>query len=111
EWNAMLDPHATAIVYAAQPPVHRSIGLDVTTQVILPASEVRARFQSPLLAPVLDFAEAWFRDRDTITFHDPLAAVTLFDEHVCQFERGAVEVELKPGNSQGRTRWRGRNVQ
>ena len=33
EWNAGCDPHATAIAYAAQPPVHRSIGLDVTTKV------------------------------------------------------------------------------
>ncbi len=35
EWNAMLDPHATAIVYRSPIVVHRSIGLDVTLQVTL----------------------------------------------------------------------------
>lgn len=34
EWNALLDPAATAIVYRTRPPVHRSIGLDVTCQVL-----------------------------------------------------------------------------
>src|SRR4051812_27509426 len=33
EWNALLDPHATAIVYRAPVLRHRSIGLDVTKQV------------------------------------------------------------------------------
>jgi purine nucleosidase len=66
EWNALLDPHAAAIVYRAPVRVHRSIGLDVTTQVVLPAAEVRRRFQHPLLRPVLDFAEVWFAHQDHI---------------------------------------------
>ena len=95
EWNAMLDPVATAIVYRAAARVHRSIGLDVTTQVTMPAAEVRQRFQVPLLRPVLDFAEVWFQHVDRITFHDPLAATTIFDDGICTFERGRVDVELK----------------
>ncbi|HIC88983.1 MAG TPA: nucleoside hydrolase [Anaerolineae bacterium] len=105
EWNAMGDPHATAIVYRAAVTVHRSIGLDVTTQVAMSAKEVRDRFKAGLLQPVLDFAEVWFRQRDKITFHDPLAAVTIFDEEVCRFERGTVEVELTDQNLIGMTRW------
>jgi inosine-uridine nucleoside N-ribohydrolase len=77
EWNAMLDPTATAMVYHAAVKIHRSIGLDVTTQVTMPAVEVRQRFQVPLLRPVLDFAEVWFQKTDRITFHDPLAATTI----------------------------------
>jgi purine nucleosidase len=80
EWNALLDPHATAITYHHPFPVHRSIGLDVTVQVKMTAEEVRRRFHAPLLRPVLDFAEVWFQQVDILTFHDPLAAVTLFDE-------------------------------
>src|SRR5689334_14191927 len=53
EWNAILDPHATAIVYRAPVSVHRSIGLDVTCQVTMDAAQVRQRFQTPLLRPVL----------------------------------------------------------
>jgi inosine-uridine nucleoside N-ribohydrolase len=94
EWNALNDPHATAIVYNARPPVHRSVGLDVTLQVQMEAAEVRRRFQAPLLRPVLDMAEVWFQARPEVTFHDPLAAVSLFDDAVCTYERGLVEVEL-----------------
>ena len=76
EWNALLDPHATAIVYKAPVGRHRSIGLDVTLQVEMKKQEVLDRFAlSPLLAPVIDFAEHW--DKDSIIFHDPLAAVTV----------------------------------
>src|SRR5258706_150180 len=67
EWNALLDPLATAIVYNSRPARHRSIGLDVTTQVTMEAALVRQRFQTPLLLPVLDFAEVWVRERPSIT--------------------------------------------
>lgn len=103
EWNALVDPHATAIVYQSPSAVHRSIGLDVTTQVTMAAEEVRARFTAPLLRPVLDFAEVWFRSRAQITFHDPLAAATIFNPHICAFERGKVEVELASSRLAGHT--------
>lgn len=106
EWNAMLDPAATAIVYGMETAVHRSIGLDVTCQVTMSANEVRRRFQAPLLRPVLDFAEVWFEQKtDHIVFHDPLAATTIFDETICQFERGQVDVELKSDKLLGMTQW------
>lgn len=105
EWNALNDPHATAIAYCARPPIHRSIGLDVTRQVTMPADEVRRRFAHPRLAPVLDFAEVWFRSqkRDVITFHDPLAAATIFDDRLCGFVRGTVTVELASQRFAGAT--------
>lgn len=111
EWNALLDPHATAMVYRARPPIHRSIGLDVTSQVVMPAADVRARFHGPLLTPVLDFAEVWFDNRRDLTFHDPLAAVSLFDDEVCRFEQGIVDVQLQPGTLQGQTLWHGGDPQ
>ena len=103
EWNALLDPHAAAIVYRSQVAVHRSVGLDVTLQVTMPVSEVRRRFQAPILAPVLDFAEVWFKEQDRITFHDPLAAATVFDPQICTFQSGRVEIDLAPGDSLGTT--------
>jgi purine nucleosidase len=105
EWNALVDPHATAIVYQTPVAVHRSIGLDVTTQVTLPAAEVRARFNHPLLRPVLDFAEVWFKSREKIIFHDPLAAATLFNPRICGFERGQVSVDQASPHFAGATLW------
>jgi inosine-uridine nucleoside N-ribohydrolase len=105
EWNALVDPFATAITYRARPPYHRSVGLDVTLKVTLPADEVRQKFQTPLLRPVLDFAEVWFQHAKTITFHDPLAATTMFDDTICAFERGRVAVELKSDHAPGLTFW------
>lgn len=105
EWNAILDPTATAVAYARPVAQHRSIGLDVTCQVTMDAAEVRRRFQAPLLRPVLDFAEVWFEHVDRITFHDPLAATTIFDPEICAFERGKVEVELTSPRLAGCTLW------
>lgn len=106
EWNAKGDPHATAIVYRGAVRVHRSIGLDVTTRVTLDAAQVRERFQRPLLKPVLDFAEVWFRGgAKLLTFHDPLAAATIFDDAICRFARGRVDVEWAKQDSLGATVW------
>ncbi|GAB2610940.1 nucleoside hydrolase [Pseudactinotalea suaedae] len=107
EWNALLDPHATALVYRARPPSHRSIGLDVTLQTTLAADEVRSRFRAPLLEPVLEFAEVWFDDgAPEITFHDPLAAATIFEPSLCGYQEGVVEVELDDPDRAGATIWR-----
>jgi inosine-uridine nucleoside N-ribohydrolase len=105
EWNAICDPHATAIAYNANVGVHRSVGLQITQQVTMPAAEVRQRFSAKLLQPVLDFAAIWFQKQTKITFHDPLSAAVIFDDQICQFERGDVRVELSTEHGQGRTDW------
>lgn len=92
EWNAMLDPHATEMVFNARVGVHRSVGLDVTRKVTMRAEEVKSRFSHPALQPVLDFADVWFQEREVLVFHDPLAAVTIFDPSVCEFSKGMVAV-------------------
>lgn len=106
EWNARGDGHATAIAYRRPVAVHRSIGLDVTCQVRMHKEEVRERFKHPLLQPVLDFAEVWFERAERITFHDPLAATTIFDDDICGFENGTVEVELASERLWGMTHWK-----
>ena len=106
EWNAGQDPYAASIMYRHEADVHRSVGLDVTAQVKMDKEQVRERFQHPLLKPVLDFADVWFGHRDIITFHDPLAAATIFDDDICGFETGNVEVELQSDRLRGMTHWR-----
>jgi len=38
-----------------------------------------------------------------VVFHDPLAAVSIFDDKVCDYARGAVEVELASPRLAGMT--------
>jgi len=100
EWNAIGDPHATAIVYGGgpqrRPPRHVSYGLDVTTQCRMSADECRSRFTARVLEPVREFAEIWFERHPQITFHDPLAAVGLFEPEVCGYREGEVAVSVTP---------------
>jgi len=108
EWNASCDPHAAAIVYQTATDIHRSIGLDVSCQVMMKAREVTEKLNPDLLRPVLDFAEVWFQQRegDTVCFHDPLAAATIFDDQICVFHKGTVEVELASERWRGMTSWK-----
>ncbi|MCL2351516.1 MAG: nucleoside hydrolase [Firmicutes bacterium] len=103
EWNALCDPHATAVVYSA--PVNvRSVGLDVTTRVTMTKDEVEANFTADILRPVRDFAQVWFgHGGHGMTFHDPLAAAVIFDEGICSFERGNVSVEVESQRLRGFT--------
>lgn len=105
EWNAICDPHAAAVVYNAPVMKHRSIGLDVTCRVTLDKKQVMERFSSKILRPVLDFAGVWFEHAEKVTFHDPLAAVTIFDNRICTFKKGNVEVELASEKLKGMTHW------
>ncbi|HAU38221.1 MAG TPA: nucleoside hydrolase [Phycisphaerales bacterium] len=98
EWNAINDPHATAITYGntfhARPPKHVSFGLDVTMRCVLPADECRKKFTAHVLEPVRDFAEVWFRKASHVTFHDPLAAASIFQPDLCRYRKGRVSVSL-----------------
>ncbi len=105
EWNAVGDPHATAIVYRAPVPVHRSVGLDVTTRVSLTAEEFRRAYKHPIFAPIYEMAEIWFRDWPGTTYHDPLAAATIFDDSLCVFKRGKVTPEVDDPATRGKTVW------
>lgn len=103
EWNSRCDPHASAMVYAAPVPIVRSIGLDVTTQVVMPAGELRERLTAPIARPVLDFMAARTRSDSPVTFHDPLAAVDIFEPDICGYKTGSVEVELDSKRLEGLT--------
>ncbi len=103
EWNVHCDPLAASIVFGAPVSIHRSVGLDVTTRLTMDTDKVREKFQTTLLQPVLDFAEIWFRENEVITFHDPLAAATIFDSEICLFKKGMVSVDILEGELAGKT--------
>jgi inosine-uridine nucleoside N-ribohydrolase len=105
EWNILNDPHAAALVFNS-PVEIRAVGLEATHQVTMDPAAVRAQFEAPLLQPVRDFAEVWFERVGRLIFHDPLAALTIFDDDICEFERGHVDVELAATpRLQGFTHW------
>ena len=95
EWNALVDPIATAIVYAARPKRFTSIGLEVTAKCRMDADKCRSSFAEAAssLGVVAEMAEIWFRRAERLTFHDPLAAAILFEPDLCQYADGTVSVE------------------
>jgi len=104
EWNVAGDARASEIVFEARMRLHRSLGLNVTQKVVMLAEEVRERFTAPSLKPVLDFAEIWFAQfYPSITFHDPLAAATIFDPGLCTYRYGKVTIDRV--GMPGRTIW------
>ena len=105
EWNIRCDPHAAAMVYRSHANIHKSIGLDVTLKVTMPVSEVQARFKAKSLSPVLDIIKTLYKPTDIITFHDPLAVATLFNDEICLFKKGKVEVEIAGERGEGFTAW------
>jgi inosine-uridine nucleoside N-ribohydrolase len=106
EWNAVLDAHAMTIVYKAPVATHRSIGLDVTSQVHMSGEQFRSTFGSiPIFSPIMDWAEVWFRDQRGTAFHDPLAAATIFEPAICHYRSGTVNMNLDEGERFGLTRW------
>jgi len=66
------------------------------------AEDVRQKFTAPLLRPVLDMAEIWFAGfYPFITFHDPLAAATIFAPNLCTYQQGTIRLDKidKPGKT------------
>lgn len=102
EWNIAGDLIASTLTYKAPVRLHRSLGLNVTQQVMMSADEVRKRFTTPLLQPVMDMAEIWFAQfYPSITFHDPLAAAVIFEPDLCFYQQGTVIVD--EGSTPGKT--------
>jgi len=105
EWNARGDYHASDIVYKTKSKIHRSIGIDVTSQVTMDSKEFNQKFSGDIFKPLQDYAQHWYDYSHIVTFHDPLAAATIFNENICGFEKGNVSIELADGENAGMTIW------
>jgi len=105
EWNARCDPYATTMVYKAPVKNIVSVGLDVTSEVILEKDEIIKRFNNDILKVVLDFSGILDNTRQSIVFHDPLTAAVIFKKEICDFKRGNVEIEIESNRLEGLTYW------
>lgn len=105
ESNTMCDPHASELVYRAHPPVHRSVGCDVTNHLFMSRETVYEKFpQNPLLKAILPMVDAYFAcGAKMLSFHDACAAATIFNDDVVTWSRGLVEVELRADALMGMT--------
>lgn len=101
EYNIAGDAHAAAIVYNRSR--SRSIGTDVTFECKLSKIECEPLWSDDLMIAVSKMAGVWFDHAHDIVFHDPLAAASIFDETVCQWSTGRVEVDLSFGKAMGYT--------
>lgn len=97
EWNIVCDPVAAAMVYQTDVAIHRSIGLNVTLQVKMDGEEAKQHFSGNFPPLIREYIPIWLQKRKYIIFHDPLAAMTLFDDRICGFRKGRPEVILPPG--------------
>jgi purine nucleosidase len=92
-WNSWLDPHASAIVYNTNVPIHRTFALNVTTELVLKRDEKVDLFSSNIMKAVEDFGSPWLEKND-MTFHDPLAGACLFEPELCKYQRGIIDVDI-----------------
>jgi purine nucleosidase len=104
EWNAIVDPHATSMLFQlAECPI-RALGLDITWRLFMTPEKVRSEFKAhPLLQTVLAWSEVWFKERDLLHFHDPLAAACIVSPDLCTYSRGNVQVDLSSSKTAGIT--------
>ncbi len=103
EWNILCDPAAAFLVYGANIANHRSVGLDVTQNITKPASWVFENLTQPEMAPVLQYFETWLRERGEITFHDPIAAASIFCPDLLRYCKKSVSVLMEPSSLRGIT--------
>ena len=103
EWNVYCDPKAAQVVYGTSVPSHISFGLDVTLKLDMNPEQVSKRFNHDLLKPIIDMSDIWFNERQKIFFHDPLAALTIFDDSVCTYTNGIVSIKRSQDRLDGIT--------
>lgn len=106
EWNAKGDYHSSEVVFRSNPPVLRAIGLDVTSRVRLTSKEFIDKFSAEPFLPLQDYAKHWFKAfTHKITFHDPLAGAIVFNEDICKFIKGSIEIGMSGKRNRGKTYW------
>lgn len=106
ENNSIIDPHATKIVYRARCKEFVNVCNNVSSKVIMTPEEAQKKFTHPILKAVFDIAKEWFKDEAIVSFHDPLAAVCIFNDDVCTYKKGYMDCLLCDNLMSGMTIFR-----
>jgi purine nucleosidase len=108
EYNAKIDPEASAIVYGSGVPI-TAVGLDVTMQCKLTAADLQRIEQSQLPSGqfLYKLIQIWIGGNDDKlpVLHDPLAVGVTFRPGLIGVATGSVEVETRgePNRTYGMT--------
>jgi purine nucleosidase len=108
ETNCRIDPLAAAVVFeqwrrscasgGARMKPCVAVGMDATRRCTMPVDEFRKHVRVPVLETVARMADGWLRQRESVTFHDPLAAACVFRPQLCGYAAGTIAVESTPGS-------------
>ena len=100
EFNIKNDAVAAAILFSCGAKV-RIGGLDVSLDTRTDCDEFLACVPTDARAALLPYIRKFRERTNDMYYHDAIAAAWLFDEDICTFRRGSVQVEL--GAEWGRT--------
>jgi purine nucleosidase len=109
EWNVRCDPVAAQIVLNSTVPVDM-VGLDVTSQVAMTASDISKlksceRPMAVKMAEALGYWEKEQQQNGIPILHDPLAIGVLIDGSLLTWKTGRIDVELEGRLTYGFTRF------
>jgi purine nucleosidase len=104
EWNMSCDPDAAAIVLDCSAEI-RLLGLDVTRKCSMTEADCQRKLTDAgdTMSLVSRMCTDWFQGKDIVTLHDPLAAISIFHQNVCDWTNAKIDVEITDAARLGRT--------
>jgi purine nucleosidase len=91
EYNAILDPEATRIVYETETPEMTVIDFETSLKCQMWKKEARQRIRGGAFEPVAEMMEVFFRILPVVTFYDSIAAASIFEPGLVTFRSTTVK--------------------
>jgi purine nucleosidase len=98
EWNVRVDPLAAAIVFSAPVAIHQVVGLDVTLQCRVMRDKAVHLIGQTRFEAVSRLVRQAAELHGSVTLHDPLAAMCIFEEDVVKWQHGSIQIDLSASN-------------
>jgi len=104
EWNALWDYDAADIVYKADIPSNISVGIDVTSKIVLSNDDFDKMFSRekfPLIHDLSSYKAHYHGNQ--FVLHDPLVSAVVFNRNLCSYRKGIISVDKNNKESLGLT--------